>query len=206
MGATTSQPAKVSVAAEGRRNKVPLEKGYSQVDWLRLAKSGTDFTDGHGRRPGITLEEVRQHKTKDNAWVVLQGKVYNITPYLKYHPGGVDILAKTAGRDVTSLFNKYHPWVNAHALLEKCFLGRLQQHSVQPDTVSPVAQQRREQQPQQHVLAQHQLQQTGHQQQQPLSPLSPQPPPLPPQQQQQPVIPLPLQQEQVMIPPFSQHQ
>lgn len=28
--------------AEGRRNKVPLEKGFSQVDWLRLAKSGKD--------------------------------------------------------------------------------------------------------------------------------------------------------------------
>jgi hypothetical protein len=32
------------VAAEGRRNKVPLEKGFSQVDWLRVARSGADLT------------------------------------------------------------------------------------------------------------------------------------------------------------------
>lgn len=32
------------VAAEGRRNKVPLEKGFSQVDWLRVSRSGTDLT------------------------------------------------------------------------------------------------------------------------------------------------------------------
>jgi len=28
----------------GARNKVPLEKGYSQVDWLRLTRSGGDLT------------------------------------------------------------------------------------------------------------------------------------------------------------------
>lgn len=32
------------VAAEGRRNKVPLEKGFSQVSWLKLSKSDTDLT------------------------------------------------------------------------------------------------------------------------------------------------------------------
>jgi cytochrome-b5 reductase len=63
--------------------------------------------------------------------MVLHGKVYNITPYLRFHPGGADILVKAAGRDATALFNKYHPWVNAHALLEKCLLGLLQQQQPQ---------------------------------------------------------------------------
>lgn len=30
---------------------------------------------GHGRRRDITLEEVQQHKTADDAWMVLHGKV-----------------------------------------------------------------------------------------------------------------------------------
>lgn len=34
------------VQAEGRRNKVPLEKGFSQVSWLKLTKSGADLTGG----------------------------------------------------------------------------------------------------------------------------------------------------------------
>jgi cytochrome-b5 reductase len=58
--------------------------------------------------------------------MALQGRVYNIGPYLKFHPGGVSILLKAAGTDGTALFQKFHPWVNAHALLEKCYLGRLQ--------------------------------------------------------------------------------
>jgi cytochrome b involved in lipid metabolism len=74
--------------------------------------------------------------------MVLHGKVYNITPYLRFHPGGADILVKSAGRDGTALFNKYHPWVNAHALLEKCLLGMLQQQA------PPQQQQQQEQQQQ----------------------------------------------------------
>jgi cytochrome-b5 reductase len=51
--------------------------------------------------------------------------VYNVTPYLRYHPGGADILARAAGTDATQLFNRYHPWVNAAALLERCLIGPL---------------------------------------------------------------------------------
>jgi cytochrome b involved in lipid metabolism len=32
--------------------------------------------------------------------------VYNITPYLKFHPGGVDELMRVAGRDGTKLFSE----------------------------------------------------------------------------------------------------
>jgi cytochrome-b5 reductase len=72
------------------------------------------------------MEEVSTHKAEEDAWMVYQGRVYNISPYLKFHPGGVDILMTAAGKDVTALFQKYHPWVNGHALLEKCFLGLLE--------------------------------------------------------------------------------
>ena len=52
-------------------------------------------------------------------------QVYNITQYLDYHPGGVSILMKGAGKDCTALFNKYHAWVNIEGMLSKCFLGVL---------------------------------------------------------------------------------
>lgn len=52
-------------------------------------------------------------------------QVYNVTPYLKFHPGGLDWIMKGAGLDATSLFNKYHAWVNAEFMLEKCVVGYL---------------------------------------------------------------------------------
>ena len=36
----------------------------------------------------------------------VSGKVYNITPYLNYHPGGVDELMRAAGKDGTQLFDE----------------------------------------------------------------------------------------------------
>ena len=61
-------------------------------------------------------------KGKD-AWTIYQGKVYNITPYLPYHPGGVPELMKCAGRDGTKLFNEVHPWVNWEGMLGACLVG-----------------------------------------------------------------------------------
>ena len=59
-------------------------------------------------------------------WTSLRGRVYNLTAYLPFHPGGGSILlTSAAGRDCTKLFDKYHAWVNADALLEACLVGPL---------------------------------------------------------------------------------
>nr|CAD1817545.1 unnamed protein product [Ananas comosus var. bracteatus] len=107
------------------RAKVPFEKGYSQMDWLKLTRTVPDLA-GRPNRQLISMDEVKQHKTTEGSiWTVLKGRVYNISPYMKFHPGGVDMLMKAAGKDCTSLFNKYHAWVNAEFLLEKCLVGYL---------------------------------------------------------------------------------
>ena len=109
------------------RAKVPFEKGFSPMDWLKLTRTHPDLAGlkGQSNRRLISLEEVKQHKTGDCVWTVLKGRVYNIGPYMKFHPGGVDMLMKGAGKDCTALFNKYHAWVNAEFLLEKCLVGYL---------------------------------------------------------------------------------
>eukprot|EP01025_Chloroclados_australasicus_P046690 TRINITY_DN5153_c0_g1_i3.p2 TRINITY_DN5153_c0_g1~~TRINITY_DN5153_c0_g1_i3.p2 ORF type:complete len:184 (+),score=22.36 TRINITY_DN5153_c0_g1_i3:163-714(+) len=113
-----------------RQGKIPLEKGYSQMDWMRLTRTNNDLAglNGGSLRKGIPMEEVRQHHTEQDGWMVVRGKVYNIIPYMKFHPGGDKILKPMLGRDATSLFNKYHPWVNVDALLEKCLIGYVDQN------------------------------------------------------------------------------
>lgn len=44
------------------------------------------------------------HNKKEDAWTAINGKVYNITPYFPYHPGGEKELMRVAGRDGTKLF------------------------------------------------------------------------------------------------------
>ncbi|KAL2926114.1 Cytochrome b5 domain-containing protein RLF [Bienertia sinuspersici] len=113
------------------RAKVPFEKGYSQMDWLKLTRTHPDLAglNGQSNRRLITMSEVKQHQTEGAMWTVLKGRVYNIYPYMKFHPGGADMLMKAVGKDCTSLFNKYHAWVNADFLIEKCLVGILDESS-----------------------------------------------------------------------------
>jgi cytochrome b involved in lipid metabolism len=84
---------------------------------------------------------LKQHRTREDAWTVISGKVYNITPYLEFHPGGEKELMRVAGRDGTKLFGEPNPcssvtcsdfglalthaWVNADMMLDACLVGFL---------------------------------------------------------------------------------
>jgi cytochrome b involved in lipid metabolism len=78
------------------------------------------------------MDEVKKHNHAEDGWLVVNGVVYNTTPYLRFHPGGVEILMKVLGRDATKLFNKYHPWVNVSALMDSCVVGLLERAKVEP--------------------------------------------------------------------------
>lgn len=52
-----------------------------------------------------TADEVSKHNKPGDAWTVLNGKIYDISLYCDYHPGGDDKLMLGAGRDCSKLFN-----------------------------------------------------------------------------------------------------
>lgn len=55
----------------------------------------------------IPSSVLKQHNKREDAWTAINGKVYNITTYLPYHPGGEKQLMRAAGRDGTKLFGMY---------------------------------------------------------------------------------------------------
>jgi len=84
---------------------------------------------GRPRRPrnkekgdGAVTEGVENN---DMVWMALEGKVYNITAYIPFHPGGEGELLRAAGKDGTSLFMKTHSWVNVEGMLGGCLIGIL---------------------------------------------------------------------------------
>ncbi|KAM3163530.1 Cytochrome b5 heme-binding domain-containing protein [Lachancea thermotolerans] len=72
----------------------------------------------------VTKAQLQKHNTAEDCWCVLNQRVYCVSSYLDFHPGGAEILLRTAaGKDATALFNKYHRWVNYERLLETCLVG-----------------------------------------------------------------------------------
>ncbi|AET41095.1 Irc21p Ecym_7251 [Eremothecium cymbalariae DBVPG len=75
-------------------------------------------------QPPLRVDKMVLESTKENDWCVLKGRVYCITDYLDFHPGGVQILVKNCrGKDATRLFEKYHRWVNLEQVLACCVVG-----------------------------------------------------------------------------------
>ncbi|KAG9944537.1 hypothetical protein KCU85_g7863, partial [Aureobasidium melanogenum] len=106
-------------------SKVKLAPGYSPLDWASLAASkNLSNVSSFTRVTPSMLAEKNGRKGYD-AWSVYNGKVYNITPYAPFHPGGRGELLRAAGRDGTKLFMEVHPWVNWEGMLNSCLVGVL---------------------------------------------------------------------------------
>ena len=119
-------------APDKSREKVHLKPNHHLVDWVRINSSMSTPLKSSRK---ITSQELALHNQKADCWTVYNGKVYNITNYLDYHPGGVAKLMLGAGQDCTQLFNKYHRWVNGHAMLSNCCLGTYAGNEVTEGTI-----------------------------------------------------------------------
>ncbi|KAI5808684.1 hypothetical protein DFH27DRAFT_607017 [Peziza echinospora] len=126
--------------------KVILEPGHSPLDWARLCRTSPpeelrgpnlpptllrvtpSMLAKYGRpaRKSKRSVEVADPKApKEMVWMALEGKVYNITAYIPFHPGGEGELLRCAGKDGTDLFMKTHSWVNVDGMLGGCLVGIL---------------------------------------------------------------------------------
>ncbi|XP_073130989.1 cytochrome b5 [Henckelia pumila] len=72
-----------------------------------------------------TMEEASEHDTREDCWVVIDGKVYDVTTYLEEHPGGDDILLEVTGKDATDEFEDAGHSKTARELMGQFFIGEL---------------------------------------------------------------------------------
>ena len=75
-----------------------------------------------------TLGEVASHSSFNDAWVAVDGKVYDVTPFLKAHPGGMDITKEYLGKDISDVIhsgNVHQHSTTAYAMLQDFKIGSL---------------------------------------------------------------------------------
>ena len=119
--------------------KVVLTSGHSPLDWVALTQpisstalaklrgDAATFLLGLSYLGHITPSQLKHRDGRKGkyAWTVYQGKVYNISAYLDFHPGGRAELLKGAGRSSDELFTEAHSWVNWDEILRGCKIGIL---------------------------------------------------------------------------------
>lgn len=78
----------------------------------------------------ITIEELAQHRTPNDAWMASRGKVYDVSNW-NDHPGG-SVIFTHAGDDFTDVFNAFHP-ASAMKDMERFYIGELDDKVVPKD-------------------------------------------------------------------------
>ena len=73
----------------------------------------------------ITWEEVKKHNSAESLWVVINGKVYDVTEFAKEHPGGDEILLEHGGTDSTQDFEDVGHSTDARELQKRFLIGRI---------------------------------------------------------------------------------
>lgn len=72
----------------------------------------------------FSVEQVAKHCSRDDAWMIIDGLVYDVTEFVDDHPGGDSILNQL-GRDATAQFHgDQHPPTVKDAV-EEFFIGEL---------------------------------------------------------------------------------
>ncbi|ORY78545.1 nitrate reductase [Protomyces lactucae-debilis] len=79
----------------------------------------------------IKLDEVEKHKDAESCWFINDGEVYDATPFLKEHPGGIESITGVGGEDSTEDFMAIHS-ETAKQMLVDYHIGTLEKAPLTP--------------------------------------------------------------------------
>lgn len=91
----------------GYIDKQNKENQTSQVD---SSSNETRFTSQNNTAQDkatkkIMLSDVQKHNSPNDCWIIVSDMVYDVTNYLKLHPGGEDLIAAQCGKNATTAFS-----------------------------------------------------------------------------------------------------
>uniref|UniRef100_A0A671EI75 Cytochrome b5 n=1 Tax=Rhinolophus ferrumequinum TaxID=59479 RepID=A0A671EI75_RHIFE len=104
--------------------------------------SGSDGK-GQGVETPVTyyrLEEVAKRNSLKEIWLVIHGRVYDITRFLNEHPGGEEVLLEQAGADASESFEDVGHSLDAREMLKQYYIGDVHPNDLKPESDSKTLQ------------------------------------------------------------------
>ncbi|MBS3172063.1 cytochrome b5 domain-containing protein [Candidatus Woesearchaeota archaeon] len=68
-----------------------------------------------------TIQDISNHKSKEDCWLAIESKVYDVTDYIPDHPN--EKIIDGCGKDATQMFSKHSS--SAKENLKNYFIGNL---------------------------------------------------------------------------------
>ncbi|KAG5927166.1 hypothetical protein E4U53_002909 [Claviceps sorghi] len=85
----------------------------------------------------LTYQDVAEHNTKKDMYVVIHDKIYDCTQFVDEHPGGEEVLLDCAGQDATEAFEDVGHSDEARETLDKIQVGVLKRQPGDPAPKTP---------------------------------------------------------------------
>lgn len=104
------------------------EKGKEGSQVAAVQTAAADVVTGPGAK--YSIEDVGKHTSRNDLWMVVHGKVLDVSKYVNAHPGGAEALLRYAGKDATKTFDMIHPAYVMNKVVPEFVVGELQPHSV----------------------------------------------------------------------------
>ena len=106
----------------------PVQPGTGDAGWMQPSEenkiaSAKQEAGAPGKQ--FTRQEIEKHSSDDNCWIVVEGKVYDVTSVLSWHPGGKAAILGHAGKvhqQTSDEFASIHDDF-AYQKLNECVMG-----------------------------------------------------------------------------------
>ena len=109
---------------EEKKEKIKTSKVVSPVVTKKIEQETS-------KKSSFSMSDLAKHNNENDCWIVIDGKVYDVTNYIESHPGG-KVMANFCGQDGSLAFatkgkkNKPHK-PEAYDVLKTLYIGDLSQ-------------------------------------------------------------------------------
>lgn len=110
-------------------NPTPTSDISLKSDFPKDEKKETKENDSKSSLPKLTQEEVSLHTSAKDAWIIIDGKVLDVSEFLDHHPGGKEILLELCGGDGTKFFEEAQHSIDARFRLKSFVIGELEKNT-----------------------------------------------------------------------------
>ncbi|KAG7855711.1 hypothetical protein KL939_004175 [Ogataea angusta] len=73
----------------------------------------------------VSFEELQKHNKPEDCWIAINQNVYDVTEFIKTHPGGVARILRYAGNDATKGFHSMHHPQYLETFLDGSLVGEI---------------------------------------------------------------------------------
>ncbi|KAL8253195.1 hypothetical protein R6Q59_036888 [Mikania micrantha] len=78
----------------------------------------------------LVFDDVAKHNKIDDCWIIISGKVYDVTPFMDDHPGGGEVMRKATGKDATVDYGDVGHSEKANQMMQNYYIGEFDETTI----------------------------------------------------------------------------